>query len=135
MDRDAELLDDMRGGGAAAEFEGVARPFQATAHFVGGVVIATDHRDRNSRLVEIGEAADKAKTALEVAPVAVKNVAGDHNKIDSLVDGELDHLSESPLRGAGKIFRLAAGAFAQAGERAIEMEIGGVNEPHDKSPR
>ena len=75
-------------------------------------MIAANHRNSNACLVEIGESVNEFEAALEIAPVAVKDVTGDHNKIDFFVDCKLDHLLEGALRGAGEIFRPAACAFA-----------------------
>ena len=76
MNDDAEFFDDVRFRRPVVKFEGVLWPFQAAAHFVGGVVIASDHRNANASFIEIGETGDEFEAAFVIAPIAVKNVPG-----------------------------------------------------------
>jgi len=112
VDGDAKFVYDVRFRGPAAEFEGILRPLQAATHLVGSIVIAANHRNANTGLVEIGEAGNEFETALVIALVAVEDVASDQDEIDLFVDRELDHLSEGALGRTREILRPAACAFA-----------------------
>ena len=95
MDCNAKMADHMCFWSTGGEFVSIIRPFEAAAHLICCVVIATNHGDAYVSLVESCKAGDEFKAALIVTPVAVENVAGDHNKIDFFVDSESDHFPKS----------------------------------------
>lgn len=131
VDCNAKVFDHMRFRPPAREFEGILRPSQPSAHLVRRIMIPANHGDLYVSLVESSEAGYEIQTGFVVTPVAVENVAGDHNEIDPFVDCELDHFPKCAQCGAGDIFCSTAGAFAQPGQWTIEMKVSSVNESHE----
>ena len=131
VDCNAKMIDHMCFWSTGGEFVSIIRPFEATAHLICCVVIATNHGDAYVSLVESCKAGDEFKATFIVTPVAVENVAGDHNKIDFFVDSESDHFPKSAQSRAGNILGSAVSAFSQPGQGAVEMKIGGVNKSHE----
>jgi hypothetical protein len=127
----AKMIDHMCFWPTGGEFVSIIRPFEATTHLICCVVIATNHGDAYVSLVESCKAGDEFKAAFIVTPVAVENVAGDHNKIDFFVDSESDHFPKSAQSRAGNILGSAVSAFSQPSQGAVEMKIGGVNKSHE----
>jgi hypothetical protein len=70
---------------------------------------------------------------VEVAPVAVVEVAGDDHEIDLFFEGKANQVFESVAGGGAKQLRRGVLARTQAGERAVEMDVSGANEAHAAS--
>ena len=127
----AKVFDHMRLWCAGWKLVCIIWPLQPPAHLVCRIMIPTNQSDLYVSLVESSEAGYEIQTAFVVTPVAVENVAGDHNQIDPFVDCELDHFAKCAQCGAGDIFCSTAGAFAQPGQWTIKMKVSSVNESHE----
>ena len=80
---------------------------QAARHLAVGIVVAVQKVNRNSRVSEPAHLANEKQPSIEVLPVPVVNVTGDHHEIDLLVDGLGDQVVESvPSRSFLVIFKL-----------------------------
>ena len=66
----------------------------------------------------------------EILPVAVVKVARDHDEGNVLLDREIDHGHEGTPGAVTDHLVRQVDPGAQAGERAVEMDIGGVEELH-----
>ena len=63
-----------------------------------------------------------------VAPVAVVEVAGDEHEVDAAVERQIDHPLERPPRRAADPLDGRVLVLLQAPQRAVEVDIGGVEE-------
>ena len=61
--------------------------FQPLAHLAFGIVVAIQQIDRNPGLAQASHLPDEKEAGVEVLPVPVIDIAGNHDEVDSLFDG------------------------------------------------
>ena len=93
---------------------------------VGGGVVVAAHDQAGP-----GEAAHlvrEVQAGAEILPVVVIEVAGDDDEGHVLADGEVDDVGEGAAGAVARDVLRHAVAPRQPGERAVEMDVGGVQE-------
>lgn len=84
----------------------VVRQLQATSHLAVGIVVSVQQVDRYSCVSESAHLANEEQPRIEVPPVPVVDVTGNHNEIYLFVDGLGDQFVESvPCRSAQALSR------------------------------
>jgi hypothetical protein len=71
----------------------------------------------------------------KILPVIVIEITGDQQKRNILGDGEVDQIPERLPRAVARDILRDSPAPREAGKRAIEVNIGGVEEFHEKERR
>ena len=101
---------------------------QRPRHQAFGVVIALDDEGGDSRALQTAQLAGEKQAGRHVLPIAVENIAANQQESglrgDGLVDQRLDRSPPRPREASRDGGVLAA----KAGERTVDMEIGGVKE-------
>ena len=93
-------------------------------------MVAADQHNRNAGAVQALQLADQEQPGAVVGPVAVEDVARHHDQVHPIGDGPVHEVAEGAAAGARDVLGPLAGALAQAGERAVQVKIGGVDEAH-----
>lgn len=108
----------------------VVGQLQSTGHFAFCVVVAVEQVDRDVCLSKPSHLPDKEQTSVEVFPVPVVNVTGDHHEIDLLVDRMRHEVVESVARCSAQALSRRVGIGRQPPQRAVKVQVGGVDEFH-----
>ena len=108
----------------------VFRQRQLAADLAFGVVVAVDHINGNVALAQPRHLLDEEQPGIEVAPVAVIDIAGDNDEIDRFGLRQIDHPLQGPARRPAQQIDRRAIIGRKADQRAVEMDIGGVDEFH-----
>jgi hypothetical protein len=77
--------------------------------------------------VEADYLSPEEETGAVILPIAVKEIAGDDDKIDLLGNGKVHQVCECPAGGSAQGFHRRALMEFQALEGAIQVRIGGVD--------
>jgi len=113
---------------AVSEQVDVFRQFQRGSEAVFRIVIAEDQHDADARLAQPGHALGKEKAGAVVPPHTVEDVAGDEHQPAFPIDRERDQVIECLARRVLQPRRLLGRALAQPGQRAVEMQVGRMQE-------
>ena len=128
VDRDVEVFDAHSLRRRSVEVGDAVREHQRARDSTRRVVVAAndDHRDPASR--QSRHARAEVEPGLVVAPVAVVDVAGQHNERDVLSQRQIHHVVEGDPGGATDLIDRGTLVTLEAAERAVEVQIGGVKE-------
>ena len=127
-DGDAEILED--GGVRLFGVELVREAGQRELLFDGalGVMVAAQEDDAAARLAEPGDLGHEKEARVEIPPVAVEEIASEQEELRAAVEAQLDQAGKRRARGLGDGLVGRAVVTGQAAERAVEMQVGGVND-------
>jgi hypothetical protein len=108
----------------------VGRQPEAFRDLAGGVVIARHDENRNVRLRQPGDLPREKEAGVVILPVAVVDIAGDHHERHLLRDGQVDDAFQRATRGRTEPLHRRTLVSLQPVQRAIEMDVGDVQELH-----
>ncbi len=92
-------------------------------------IVVAEH-DEDRALAEALHLAGEKHAGAVVVPVAIVEVARDHDEGHVLVEGKLHHRAEGAAGGVADQRRRRRVGAREAGHRAVEMDVGGVEELH-----
>ena len=93
-------------------------------------MVAVEQVDRDAGLVEPSHLAHEEAPGVEVAPGPVVEVAGDDDEVDREFDGLIDQAREGVPCGIAQKLDRRVLVGGKAAQRAVEMDVGGVDESH-----
>gem|GEM_PF-3780836 len=128
--RDAQRRQVRGLGGTAGEHLHVIGPWNLPADDALGVVVALNDEHRNAGPAEPRHLLANKQAGVKVLPVAVVEIAGDQQKIDPLVDGQIHQALERAPGRATQPFQRRAVVAAQPPQRAVDVKVGGVDKTH-----
>jgi hypothetical protein len=112
----------------------VGRECQPSGDTALGIMVASEQHNRNTRSLKLPDAVHKKQAGVVIRPIAVIEVAGEDDEIDSLGQRELDQAGERLARGPAQRLRWRALVIFQSAKRAVQMDVGGVQESkHNRS--
>jgi hypothetical protein len=91
-------------------------------------VVAADGEDLDLRLGQPAHLCGEEQSGAEIRPVTVVDVAGDQQEIDFFLDRQIDEAPEGSAGGGADEFGGGGGIGLQPAQRAVEMEVGRVQE-------
>ena len=122
---------DAKGLGAArGKHLHVVRQLQAARDFAFGVVVAVEQVYRDARLAQPPHLAHEEQAGVIVLPIAVVQIAGNHHEVHLLLDGARHQPLKGLARGCAQALGRRVGIGRQADQRAVEVDVGGVDEFH-----
>jgi hypothetical protein len=95
-------------GGLDREGEDVLGQGDVAGEHGLGVVVAADHDDLGADLAEAGELADEEQAGVEVAPLAVEDVAGEDEEGGLLLETGVDETHEGAAGGEAEVVHRCA---------------------------
>ena len=130
MDRDRQLIDANRLGGATGKDGDVRRQDQLPRDHALRIVVALDDEDTNTRAIQPHHLLAEKQARVEILPVAVVEVTGEEHEIDACAQGLVDESFEGASRRGAQTLNRRAVVTVQSAQRAVEVQIGGVEEAH-----
>src|SRR5579875_2210549 len=127
MDGSSQLLDH-HGLRPPGRKKPHIRIFQPAGKPVFGIMIASNEDHPDASLPQPAHAADEEQASAVVTPLPIEDVSGDYDQPALLLDRERDEIVERLPRGIIETRRVILRLFGQAGERTVEMQIGGMEE-------
>jgi hypothetical protein len=118
---------------AVAEHRHVVGQRQFLRHLAFGIVIAAEHECANAFLAQAPHLLTEEDAGVVVLPVAVVEVARDHEEGDFLFDRSIDELPQRLARGVAQLRGRRVRIGAQAVQRAVEVNVCRVDELHEES--
>ena len=128
MDDGPQLLQFFRLGLSRRKNRDILRPRHGLGELTGGVVIAGYNKNLDPGLGQAAHPPGEIEAGIVVLPIAVIEIAGDKEKGNRLVDGQVDECVKSPSRRPANLGNRRIVVRLKPPERAIEVNIGGVNE-------
>ena len=113
----------------------VRRQAQSFGEPAGRVVITPDDGDRDAFLGQLSHALDKKQPGVVIGPVAIVQIAGDHDQIDSFAPGDGDQVFEGATGGATHLVHWSALVTVETAQGTVEMQVGGMQETHGVAHR
>jgi hypothetical protein len=98
------------------------------------VVISLDDEDPNSCAPQPYHLIAKKQTRPKISPVTVVDIAREEDKCHALFDGQVHERSQRLTRSAPQAFHRSARIGVQPAERAVDMQVGGMDELHVELP-
>lgn len=130
VDGDADVLEGHGLRPRGRQQPDALRPAQRLCDHAGGVVVAPDHYNRDVGLAQAPKLADHIQAGVVIGPVSVDDVTGDQQQVGVLVQAQIDKRAQRrPGRSAHRLDR-RPWVRRQSPHRAIEVNIGSVNESH-----
>jgi hypothetical protein len=93
-------------------------------------MVAIAQEDADVRAGKAAQLRREIQAGVEVRPVAVEDVAGDQHEIGRALDGEVDDVGEGAAGGVAHLFGGSAVVEFEAAQRAVEVNVGAVDEAH-----
>jgi hypothetical protein len=115
-------------GSRARELAHAFGQAEVLAQLARGVVIAADPHDAHARLAQPHHALAEEEPGRVVAPAAVEEVARQEQELRALGEAELDQTIERTARGTAQLGHGRTLVALEPDERAVEVQIGRVNE-------
>ena len=128
MDGHAQVGQVHRLGTAAGEFFDVVGQHQLAGNGALRVVVALDEKDLDVGTAQAHHLGAEEQTRVEVGPVAVVQVACQQHEVHTLGQGQVDQVFQSPAGGVAQALYRRTGIAAQATQRAVDVQVGGVKE-------
>ena len=128
MQHDAAGFERDAAGLAGGKHPHRVRIGQIARHHAFGVVIALDDEGRNALAVQPADRADEEQPGGDILPAAVEHIAGDDQEAGLAGDGLGDQRLDRAPPCLGKARRHRRILQPQPGERAVDMQIGGMDE-------
>src|SRR5229473_8547834 len=137
MDRNADrqIVERNRLRLLFTEDAGICWQSKGAGDLVAGVMIAFDDDGANPLLLQPPQLAAKEHRDLHVRTIVVIEVSGEHQQRYLLIDAQIDHALEGLASGPPHALDLTRFLTRQCQERAVQMEIRGVNKFHPASRR
>ena len=104
------------------------RQGERAGHPVCRVVIAVNHKDRDLGTIQFPHHAGKEQATADVLPIPIPEIAAKHQKVDLSANSLLDQFGEGLATGAAHLVQRGALIVRQAPKRAIQVQVGGVQE-------
>src|SRR3546814_11857898 len=106
----------------------IGGPGNAAGDDGGGIMVAGEKEHRDFGPIQAAHGAGEIEAGAHVLPLTVEEVASDHDEIDIFVDGALYQIVESRAGGSSYVVLGQTFISRQAMERAVEMNVGGMQE-------
>jgi hypothetical protein len=132
--RDADVLEQHALGLTRREHAHVLGQAQLARDVALRVMIAGRQHHAHASLPQARQLRGEEQAGRVIAPIAVEHVAGDQQHCGLLFQAQLDQVLERPPRRAAQPVDRRALVPRQAQERAVDVQIGGVNDLHARSP-
>ena len=126
MDRNTQIIQYDGLGLIMAQNADILRQAQNASHLVGGVMIARDDKGGDLLVPQSPKLPRKIEPGVVIAPVAIIEVAGDHDEIDPLLYSQVDQSLESPARCSSHPLHGSVFITLEPLERTVEMNVGRV---------
>ena len=110
----------------------IGRQYQLARHLALGIVVAQQQVDGDARGIQASHLPGKVDAGVEVLPVAVVQVAGNDHEVHLLRDGLGDQVVEGITCCCAEQLRRGILVGGQSRQRAVEVDVGGVDESHFK---
>ena len=128
VERDAQILDAMRLRAPRRKLENVLRPRQGFGDEAFSVMIAPQEEYWNAAIREASQLPVEEESDRGVLPLAVENVAGDHDERNALLQRLRDKVFECASARLGEARGNVLVLLGKAEKRAAKMKISGVQE-------
>ena len=102
------------------------RQAQRPGHFVGGVVVAANCEDRDVGDMQPPHLRGEEHPGAKIRPVAVVNISRDDDERHLFVQRQIHHPPQRPPGRAANDLHRRIGIGLQPAQRAIQMQVGGV---------
>lgn len=107
----------------------VARKFQRLRSPALGVVVPIEQEDGNLRSVQPAHLPNEEEPCAKVPPIPIVEIPGNDDEIHLLAERVLDEVLECLAWGGADSLRDIPLLSIQSPQRAIEMDIGSMQEP------
>jgi hypothetical protein len=130
MQRHAEVVEADGLAAARAEQMHALDRGQLAGDLALGVVVALGDEDPHAGPRQTNELLTKEQAGPEVLPVAIEDVAGQHDQVDAPLDGGRHQPQEGLPGRAAQPLQRSARVLVQALQGAVDVQVGGVDELH-----
>lgn len=118
---------------AVAEYDDVVGQCQLLRHLAFGIVVAAEDERTDAGLAQAPHLLAKEDARVVILPVAVVQVAGNHEECDLLFDRTIHELPQRLARRVAQLRGRRVGIRAQAVQRAVKVYVCRVDELHEDS--